>query len=141
MVEANTKTTCGMESEAMLETGREQINKAESRRTDASSVTQSHPELPRVTLSHSELLKSYQESRRAVQSRPELLRGTPEQSGNGPTDRPTDIPTYRDTRTHLTIDRKGSVGFPVGGGGSSLPALSTPLTNQRIANEEIANCQ
>ena len=61
----------------------------------------------RVTQSHSESLKSYQELRKAVQSRPELLRGTPEQSGNGLTDRPTDGPTdgptdrRTDGHTHL----------------------------------------
>ena len=62
-------------------------NKAESRPIDASS------EPPRVTLSHSVTL-SYQESRRGVQSHPELLRGTPEESGNGRTDRPTDGHTH-----------------------------------------------
>ena len=60
------------------------VSKAQSRPIDASS------EPPRVTLSHSESLKSYQGSCRAVRSRSELLRVTPEQSGNGPTDRPTD---------------------------------------------------
>ena len=73
---------------------------------------QSCSELPRAILSHSESLKSYQESRRAVQSHPELLRGTPEQSGDGPTDGwtdgptdgPTDIPTYRNARTHLKME-------------------------------------
>ena len=69
------------------------VNKAESRPIDASS------EPPRVT-------QSYPESFRVTQ---QLLRGTPEQSGNGrmdgrtdgPTEQPTDIPTYRDARTHL----------------------------------------
>ena len=48
----------------------------------------------RATQSHSESLKRYQESHRTVQSRPELLRGAPEQSGNGPMDRPMDRRTY-----------------------------------------------
>ena len=66
---------------------------------------QSHPEPPRVTLSDSESLKSYQESRRAVQGRPDSLRGTPEQSGNGPTDRQTDRLTNRQTDGHNRLQR------------------------------------
>ena len=55
-------------------------------------TTQSYPESFRVTQSH-------QESCRTVQNCPELLRDTAEQSGNGP----TDIPAYRDARTHLKM--------------------------------------
>ena len=100
--------------------GRGRGNKAEIR-----------PELPRGTLSHSESHKSYQESCRAVKNRPELLRGTPEQSGDGltdgrtnrPTDRGTDIPTYRDARMHLKI-RVGRGCFLVGQG-----QLCSEITN------------
>ena len=63
---------------------------------DASSKSvKATPELPRVIQSHSESLKNYQESCTTVQSHPE--RGTPEQSGNRPTDQPTDRRTDRPT--------------------------------------------
>ena len=71
------------------------LNKAESRPIDASS------ESPRVTQSHSVT----QELPRGTQSHPELLRGTPEQSGNGWTDGRTDGPMDRRTDGHTHLQR------------------------------------
>ena len=50
---------------------------------------------------HHLVLDGYQESHRAVQSRPELLRGTPEQSGDGRTDGRTNGPT--DGHSHIKM--------------------------------------